>query len=94
MLDIIWQLIVGLIVGVIARLLLPGREAFPPGALGWLLTAILGVAGAFIGGMIARALWADAGYTAGWIMSILGAILLLLLVRMIFGRGGTTTTPV
>ena len=92
MLDIIWQLIVGLIVGVLARLVLPGREAFPPGALGWLLTALLGVAGAFLGGMIARALWADAGYTAGWIMSILGAILLLLLVRLIFGRG--TTTPV
>jgi uncharacterized membrane protein YeaQ/YmgE (transglycosylase-associated protein family) len=63
MLDIIWQLIVGLIVGVIARFLLPGKEAFPEGALGWLLTALLGVAGAFIGGMIARSLWADAGYT-------------------------------
>jgi uncharacterized membrane protein YeaQ/YmgE (transglycosylase-associated protein family) len=86
MLDIIWQLIVGLIVGIIARLVLPGREALPDGALGWLLTALLGVAGAFIGGMIARTLWADAGYTAGWIMSILGAILLLLLVRMLFGR--------
>jgi uncharacterized membrane protein YeaQ/YmgE (transglycosylase-associated protein family) len=86
MLDIIWQLIVGLIVGIIARLVLPGREALPDGALGWLLTALLGVAGAFIGGMIARTLWADAGYTAGWIMSILGAILLLLLVRLLFGR--------
>ena len=90
MLDIIWQLIVGLIVGVIARLVLPGREAFPDGALGWLLTALLGVAGAFLGGMIARTLWADAGYTAGWIMSILGAVLLLLLVRLIFGKGTTT----
>jgi uncharacterized membrane protein YeaQ/YmgE (transglycosylase-associated protein family) len=86
MLDIIWQLIVGLIVGVLARLILPGREALPEGALGWLITALLGVAGAFIGGMIARAIWADAGYTAGWIMSILGAILLLLIVRMIFGN--------
>jgi hypothetical protein len=36
--------------------------------------------------MIARALWADEGYAAGWIMSILGAILLLLLVRMLFGN--------
>ncbi len=89
MLDIIWQLIVGLIVGVIARFLLPGKEAFPEGALGWLLTAVLGVAGAFIGGVIARALWADAGYTAGWIMSILGAIILLLIVRLIMGRRET-----
>ena len=93
MLDIIWQLIVGLIVGVIARFLLPGREALPAGALGWLVTALLGVVGAFVGGMIARALWADAGYTAGWIMSILGAILLLLLVRLLFGRGGPAATP-
>lgn len=86
MIGLIWQLIVGLIVGVLARLILPGREAFPEGALGWLLTALLGIAGAFIGGMIARALWADEGYAAGWIMSILGAILLLLLVRMLFGN--------
>ncbi|MFN6963108.1 MAG: GlsB/YeaQ/YmgE family stress response membrane protein [Pyrinomonadaceae bacterium] len=90
--DMIWQLIVGLIVGVLARLLLPGREtAFPEGALGWLLTALLGVAGAFLGGVIARALWAGADYTAGWIMSILGAILLLLAVRFIFGRSRATT---
>ncbi len=86
MIGLVWQLIVGLIVGVLARLILPGREAFPEGALGWLLTALLGIAGAFIGGMIARALWADEGYAAGWIMSILGAILLLLLVRMLFGN--------
>ena len=86
MLGIVWQLIVGLIVGVLARLILPGREAFPDGALGWPLTALLGIAGAFIGGMIARAIWADAGYAAGWIMSILGAILLLLIVRMLFGN--------
>jgi len=86
MLGIVWQLIVGLIVGVLARLILPGREAFPDGALGWLLTALLGIAGAFIGGMIARAIWADAGYAAGWIMSILGAILLLLIVRVLFGN--------
>jgi len=92
MLGIIWQLIVGLIVGVIARLVLPGREALPDGALGWLLTALLGIAGAFIGGMIARAIWAGEAYTAGWIMSILGAVLLLLLVRFLFGNK-TAATP-
>ncbi|HTK36854.1 MAG TPA: GlsB/YeaQ/YmgE family stress response membrane protein [Pyrinomonadaceae bacterium] len=89
--SIIWQLIVGLIVGVIARLLLPGKEAFPDGALGWLLTAVLGIAGAFLGGVIARALWASESYTAGWIMSILGAIILLLIVRLIFGSRANTT---
>jgi uncharacterized membrane protein YeaQ/YmgE (transglycosylase-associated protein family) len=89
--SIIWQLIVGLIVGVIARVVLPGREALPDGALGWLLTALLGIAGAFVGSMIAKALWADSNYTVGWIMSILGAVVLLLIVRLIFGRGTTTT---
>lgn len=88
--GIIWQLIVGLIVGVLARFLLPGKEAFPDGPLGWLLTALLGIGGALIGGVIARTLWAGENYAAGWIMSILGAILLLLIVRMVMGRGGSS----
>jgi len=91
MFHLIGQLIVGLIVGVIARVLLPGREALPDGALGWLLTALLGIAGAFVGGFIAKSMWAGENYTAGWIMSILGAIVLLLLVRLLFGRGGSTS---
>jgi uncharacterized membrane protein YeaQ/YmgE (transglycosylase-associated protein family) len=89
MFHLIGQLIVGLIVGVIARIVLPGREALPAGALGWLLTALLGIVGAFIGGIIARSLWASENYSAGWIMSILGAVILLLLVRLLFGRGST-----
>jgi uncharacterized membrane protein YeaQ/YmgE (transglycosylase-associated protein family) len=91
MFHILGQLIVGLFVGVIARLVLPGREAFPDGAVGWLLTALLGIAGAFVGSMIARTLWAGENYAVGWIMSIIGAIVLLLLVRMIFGRGAATS---
>jgi len=87
MFGLIGQLIGGLIVGVIARLILPGKESLPDGALGWLLTAILGIAGAFIGGTIARALWASENYAAGWVMSILGAVILLLIVRMLFGKG-------
>ena len=90
--SIIWMLVIGLIVGVLARLILPGREtAFPEGALGWLLTAILGVVGAMLGGFIARTLWAGNDYTVGWIMSIIGAILVLLIVRFLFG-GRTSTT--
>ena len=81
----IGQIIGGLIVGILARLLLPGKEAFPEGPLGWLLTAVLGIAGAFIGGFIARSLWATDNYAAGWIMSILGAVILLLLVRLVMG---------
>jgi len=85
----IGQLIGGLIVGVIARLIMPGKEAFPDGVIGWVLTAALGIGGAFVGGFIARSLWAGENYAAGWIMSILGALLLLFIVRLIFGRGGT-----
>lgn len=85
----IGQLIGGLIVGVIARLIMPGKEAFPDGIVGWLLTAVLGIGGAFVGGFIARSLWAGENYAAGWVMSILGALLLLFIVRLIFGRGGT-----
>ena len=86
MFGLIGQLIAGLIVGVLARLLLPGKEAFPEGALGWLLTALLGVAGAYVGTLIGGTLWGGAGYAAGWIMSILGAIILLLIARLIFGK--------
>jgi len=89
MFHLIGQLIVGLIVGVIARALLPGREALPSGALGWLLTAIIGIVGALIGGVIAKSLWAPETYSAGWIMSIIGAIVLLLIVRLLFGRGSS-----
>lgn len=87
----IGQLIGGLIVGIIARLLMPGKEAFPEGIIGWALTAVLGIGGAFIGGFIARSLWAADNYAAGWIMSIIGALLLLLLVRLLFGKGGAST---
>lgn len=83
----IGQLIGGLIVGIIARLLMPGKEALPAGVVGWILTAVLGIGGAFVGGFIARSLWAGENYAAGWIMSILGAVILLFVVRLIFGRG-------
>src|SRR5207237_4239193 len=87
--HLIWQLFIGFIIGVIARFLLPGKENFPEGILGWILTAVLGIAGAFVGGFIARSLWAGDNYTAGWIMSIIGALVLLIIVRLIFGKGGT-----
>jgi uncharacterized membrane protein YeaQ/YmgE (transglycosylase-associated protein family) len=87
-------IIVGLIVGVLARFLLPGKEAFPSGILGILLTAVLGIAGAFLGSFIGQLLGfnprdGETVYAAGWIMSILGAIVLLLLVRLVIGRGST-----
>ena len=90
MFSILGTIIVGLIVGVLARFLLPGSENFPSGLTGILLTIVLGIAGAFLGTFIGGALWGGENYAAGWIMSIVGAILLLLLVRLIFGARSST----
>ncbi|MBS1793879.1 MAG: GlsB/YeaQ/YmgE family stress response membrane protein [Acidobacteria bacterium] len=84
MLHILGQLIVGLIIGAVARLLLPGKEAIAAGPIGWLITALIGMGGSFLGTMIGRAIWKSENYAAGWIMSIAGAILLLVAYRMIF----------
>ena len=86
MFGLIGTLIIGLIVGVIARLILPGKEPIAAGALGWLLTALVGIIGAFIGTFIGSALWGGENYAAGWIMSIIGAVILLLIVRYLFGN--------
>jgi uncharacterized membrane protein YeaQ/YmgE (transglycosylase-associated protein family) len=86
----IGTLIIGLIVGALARLLVPGREAITSGALGWIITILLGIAGAFLGTFIGGALWGGANYQAGWIMSVIGAVLLLLIYRFIVGRTSST----
>lgn len=84
--SIIWYLIVGLIIGAVARLILPGKEAIAEGVLGWVITALIGMGGAFIGTKVGSLLWGGEGYTAGWIMSILGAVLLLVIARFLFRK--------
>ena len=80
--TILWTLIIGLIVGAVAKLLMPGRD---PG--GFIVTILIGIAGAFIAGFIGRALhWYSEGQPAGFIASVLGAIVLLIIYRMIKGR--------
>jgi uncharacterized membrane protein YeaQ/YmgE (transglycosylase-associated protein family) len=74
--DLIVTLIVGLIVGAIAKFLMPGQDGG-----GLILTALLGIAGAFVGSFIAGAL-GMAG-AVGWIGSILGAMLILFVFRLI-----------
>jgi len=75
--GILGWIVFGLVVGVIAKLLMPGRD---PG--GFIITALLGIAGAVVGGMIGRmAGFYGPGEAAGYLMSILGAIILLLLYR-------------
>jgi uncharacterized membrane protein YeaQ/YmgE (transglycosylase-associated protein family) len=79
---ILWMLIIGLIVGALAKLLMPGRD---PGGI--LITMLLGVAGAFIAGFLGRSLgWYQENESAGLIASVLGSVLLLALYRVIAGR--------
>lgn len=85
MFGIIGWIIFGMIVGVIAKLLMPGRD---PG--GFIITILLGIAGSLVGGFVGRALGMyPPGHPAGFIMSILGAILLLVLYRVVIGRPRT-----
>lgn len=80
--GIIAWILFGLVVGVIAKLLMPGRD---PG--GFIVTILLGIAGALVGGFLGRALnLYGPNDSAGWLMSILGAVILLALYRMMARR--------
>jgi uncharacterized membrane protein YeaQ/YmgE (transglycosylase-associated protein family) len=78
--GIIATLVIGLVVGAIAKLLMPGKD---PG--GCIITILLGIAGAFVGTWIGR-MFAGGSYIAGWIMSVVGAMVLLLLYRLLFHK--------
>lgn len=81
----LWMLIVGLVVGAIAKLFMPGRD---PG--GVIITMLIGIAGSLIAGFLGRAIgWYREGEPAGFIASILGAVLLLVIYRALTGRTGT-----
>ena len=74
----LWVFIVGLVVGIIAKFLMPGKD---PG--GFIITAILGIVGSFLATWLGKTLgWYQPGQTAGWIGSIVGAIILLLIYRL------------
>ena len=81
MFHLIGQAIFGLVVGVIAKFLMPGKD---PG--GFIVTALIGLAGAMTGTFIGRTLRGNADYASGWIMSIIGAMLLLGLYRALFAK--------
>jgi uncharacterized membrane protein YeaQ/YmgE (transglycosylase-associated protein family) len=75
-------IVFGLVIGIIAKLLMPGKD---PG--GFIVTMLLGIAGALVGGFIGRAMgFYGPNQGAGWLMSILGAIILLALYRMMVRR--------
>ena len=82
MIGVIGGIIFGIIVGAVAKLLMPGRD---PG--GFIVTMLLGIAGALIGGFLGRALgWYGPNDGAGFFMSLLGAVLLLWVYRMMVSR--------
>ena len=82
--EIIGTIAVGLIVGAIARFVLPGEQK-----MGWILTGLLGIGGSVAAGFVGQALgWYSAGQGAGWIASVLGAVVLLVVVQKVRGSGG------
>ena len=82
MIGLLGWIIAGLIIGVLAKLVMPGKD---PGGI--IATILIGIAGALLGGFLGRALGLyGEGDAAGWLMSIVGAIVLLALYRMMVGR--------
>jgi uncharacterized membrane protein YeaQ/YmgE (transglycosylase-associated protein family) len=80
--TVIGWIVFGLIVGAVAKLVMPGRD---PGGI--IVTMLLGIAGALLGGFIGRAMgFYGPGEAAGWLMSFLGAVILLMLYRMLVRR--------
>ena len=80
--SIIGWVLFGLVVGIVGKLLMPGRD---PG--GFIITILLGIAGALIGGFIGQSLgFYREGEPAGFIMAVIGSIILLLIYRMFVGR--------
>jgi len=84
MMGFIWMIIIGLIAGALARLIMPGRDP-----MGIVMTIILGIVGSILGGLVSWAIWGtETGriQPAGLLLSILGAIIVLWIYRMIKSR--------
>ncbi len=80
--EIIIMLVIGLLVGIVAKFLMPGND---PG--GFILTTLLGIAGSFVAGYLGRAAgWYAPGEPVSFIASVVGAILLLAIYRLVFRR--------
>ncbi|HEY2934129.1 MAG TPA: GlsB/YeaQ/YmgE family stress response membrane protein [Acidobacteriota bacterium] len=80
--SLLWMIIIGLIVGALAKLIMPGRD---PGGI--IVTILLGIGGALLAGFLGRSMgWYAEGQAAGFLASLVGAILLLMLYRLIARR--------
>lgn len=83
--SFIWAIIIGLIVGALAKLIMPGRD---PGGI--IITILLGIVGSLVATWIGQAVgWYREGQGAGFIASIIGAIIVLAIYRAIIGRRAT-----
>jgi uncharacterized membrane protein YeaQ/YmgE (transglycosylase-associated protein family) len=79
--EILWMIVIGLVAGALAKLLMPGRD---PGGL--VVTLLLGIAGSLIAGFIGRAAgWYEQGQGAGFVASVIGAMILLGIYRLFVG---------
>ena len=80
--GIIWTIIIGFIVGLVAKFLMPGRD---PG--GFIITTILGIIGAVVATYLGQAVgWYRPGEGAGFIGAVVGAVIVLAIYRMVVGR--------
>ena len=85
--NILWTLIIGLVIGAVAKFLMPGKD---PG--GFIITILLGIAGSFVGTYLGRAFgFYGEGSATGLVMSILGAMLLLLVYRFVVRHSASVT---
>jgi uncharacterized membrane protein YeaQ/YmgE (transglycosylase-associated protein family) len=85
--EILYAIVIGLVIGIVAKFLMPGKD---PG--GFIITTLLGIAGSIVAKYIGQALgWYGAGEAAGFIASVVGAIILLVLYRMVVGRRAQIT---
>ena len=85
----VWMAIIGFIAGLIARALHPGDDK-----LGFIMTAVLGIAGSFLANFIGQAFgWYRPGESAGFISSIVGAIVLLVIYSLVKAKSGASGSP-
>jgi uncharacterized membrane protein YeaQ/YmgE (transglycosylase-associated protein family) len=82
--GILWTILIGLIVGIVAKFLMPGRDP-----AGFIITVIIGIVGSIIATFLGRTMgFYQVGESAGFIAAVLGAIILLFLYRMVAGKRG------